>query len=60
MMKMGVSGISFQGHQPEWGPEAKDLCGPGALPKHQHCLLGKNMNFNFIYSLISPSGQVGL
>jgi hypothetical protein len=45
---MGVSLVSFTGHQPEWGSEAENLRGTGTLPKHQHRLFGKNMNFNFI------------
>lgn len=42
------------GHQPEWGPETKNLCGPGTLPKHQHCLPGE-ININtFIYIFFFP------
>lgn len=60
-MKTGVSPVCFAGYQPEWGSEAENLRGPGTLPEHQYCLLGKNRNFNFIYNLYFPlSGQMGL
>lgn len=41
-------GISSLGHQPEWGSEAKNLCGTSSLSKYQHCLLGENMAFTYI------------
>lgn len=34
---------SSLGHQPEWGSEAKNLCGTSSLSKYQHCLFGENM-----------------
>lgn len=40
--------ISSLGHQPEWGSEAKNLCGTSSLSKYQHCLLGENMAFTYI------------
>lgn len=40
--------ISSLGHQPEWGSEAKNLCGTCSLSKYQHCLPGENKTFTFI------------
>lgn len=49
--------ISSLGHQPEWGSEAKNLCGTSSLSKYQHCFFGENdLYFYFIF----PSEQMSL
>ena len=57
--KVDIMAVSFLGHQPEWGSEAKNLCGTSSLSKHQYCLLGENTAFTFFSTSFSPSGKMG-